>query len=463
MLEKTLTQVIQDRSATIGVMGLGYVGLPLSLLFVKAGFKVIGYDINQTYVAALQQGNSGIIDVPSTDLKEALSTGRFLPTHRTEDLVKADIYLICVPTPLSKTRQPDLSYIQGAVDTVLNMWTPGKLLVLESTTYPGTTDEMLLPLLSGALFTIDQDFLLAFSPERVDPGNRNHPLASIPKVVGGVTAASTRVAAALYQTAFERVHEVSSARAAELSKLLENTFRNVNIALANEFAQICDSLGVNPWEVIEAANTKPFGFMAFYPGPGIGGHCIPLDPQYLVYKARLSGYEPRLVALADHINQEMPRYSVQKTMELLNEQGKALKGAKVLLAGVAYKADVPDLRESPALVILEQLLKRGAEVSYTDPFVKTLKLEDGHMLTGIPLNRKTLEQADAILLTTAHKRFDYTLLSLFKDKLIDTRNALQNYNQQNYNQQKYGQPEAQVSQHLPTLVGNAIRPLTLPG
>jgi UDP-N-acetyl-D-glucosamine dehydrogenase len=432
MIETKLTQAIQSRSATIGVMGMGYVGLPLSLLFVKAGFTVIAYDINQEYVALLKGGNSSIIDVPSHDLKEALDAGRFMPTHRAGDLSRADMYLICVPTPLSKTRQPDLSYIQGAVDTLSKLWTSGKLLVLESTTYPGTTDELLLPLLSESSLAVDEDFLLAFSPERVDPGNTLHPLASIPKVVGGVTEASTRVAAALYGTVFERVHTVSSARAAELSKLLENTFRNVNIALANEFAQICDSLGVNPWEVIEAASTKPFGFMPFYPGPGIGGHCIPLDPQYLVYKARLSGYEPRLVALADHINQERPHYIVQKTMDLLNEKGKSLKGSKVLLIGVAYKANVPDLRESPALIILEQLLKRGAEVSYTDPFVETLKLEDGHTMTGVPLDRQTLERADAILLTTAHKFFDYTLLGLFTDKLIDTRNALRSYAQSNH-------------------------------
>jgi UDP-N-acetyl-D-glucosamine dehydrogenase len=430
MVENKLTHMIQDRSATLGVMGMGYVGLPLSLLFVKAGFTVIGYDINQEYVASLRQGNSSIIDVPNHELKEALDSGRFMPTHRAGDLSRADIYLICVPTPLSKTRQPDLSYIQGAVETLSKLWTAGKLLVLESTTYPGTTDELLLPLLSEPLLTIDEDFLLAFSPERVDPGNQKHPLASIPKVVGGVTEASTRVAAALYATAFENVHTVSSARAAELSKLLENTFRNVNIALANEFAQICDSLDVNPWEVIEAAKTKPFGFMAFYPGPGIGGHCIPLDPQYLVYKARLSGYEPRLVALADQINQEMPRYVVQKVMDLLNEKSKSLKGAKVLVVGVAYKADVPDLRESPALGILEQLFKRGAKVNYTDPFVKSLKLEDGHALQGVALTRKGLETSDAILLTTAHTNLDYALLSEFKDKLVDTRNAVSKHDPQ---------------------------------
>ncbi len=424
MIENKLTQMIRDRSATVGIMGMGYVGLPLSLLLAKAGFKVIGYDVNQTYVTALQQGNSSIIDVPSSELKEALDSGRFVPTHRAGDLSRADIYLICVPTPLSKTRQPDMSYIQGAVDTISKLWTSGKLLVLESTTYPGTTDELLLPLLSEPSLTIDEDFLLAFSPERVDPGNTSHPLASIPKVVGGVTEASTRVAAELYQTAFEKVHTVSSARAAELSKLLENTFRNVNIALANEFAQICDSLNVNPWEVIEAAKTKPFGFMAFYPGPGIGGHCIPLDPQYLVYKARLSGYEPRLVALADQINQEMPRYAVQKVMDLLNEKGKALKGAKVLVVGVAYKADVPDLRESPALGILEQLVKRGAKVNYTDPHVKSLHLEDGHTMQGVALTKKELETSEAILLTTAHSTLDYALLNEFKNKLVDTRNAV---------------------------------------
>ncbi len=431
MIEITLTKAIEQRSVTIGVMGMGYVGLPLSLLFVEAGFNVIGYDINQSYVTSLQKGSSSIIDVPNTLLQKALDSGRFSPTYKADDLSRADIYLICVPTPLSKTRQPDLSYIQDAIHILLNIWKPGKLLVLESTTYPGTTDEMLLPLLSGQL---DKDFLLAFSPERVDPGNQKHPLSSIPKVVGGVSEASTRVAAALYQSVFSKVHKVSSSRAAELSKLLENTFRNVNIALANEFAQICDSLDVNPWEVIEAANTKPFGFMAFYPGPGIGGHCIPLDPQYLVYKARLSGYEPRLVALADHINQEMPQYIVQKTMDLLNDYGKALRGSKIIMLGAAYKADVPDLRESPALVILEHLIKRGADVTYCDPLVPTLKLENGHTQQSQDLSQDLLEQADAIVLTTAHQAFDYNLIYQYQNKLIDTRNALA----------KYYRPEAKI-------------------
>lgn len=427
MLEHLVTQKIQERTATIAILGLGYVGLPLATLFVKAGFNIIGYDIDSGYIERLRDGESRIIDISSAELKLVLQTNRFYPTNHAEELKRADVYIICVPTPLSKTRQPDLSFIEQAVQTLYGIWESHKLVVLESTTYPGTTDEVLLPHFSRNGFQIDHDFLLAFSPERVDPGNANYPLRTIPKVVGGVTPASGRVTGVLYATIFDTVHLASTARIAELTKLLENVFRNVNIALVNEFAQICDTLQVNVWEVIEAAKTKPFGFMAFNPGPGIGGHCIPLDPQYLVYKSRLSGYEPQLVALADRINQERPAYIVQQVIELLNQQEKALKGSKILVLGVAYKPDVPDVRESPALTIIQQLLDRGGQVSYSDPFVPFLKVENGEILESVSLSEGTLEEVNAGVIVTSHRVFDYNLIAQYAFKVLDTRNILSTY------------------------------------
>ena len=424
MIDSHLRHKIDTQQARLAVMGLGYVGLPLSLLFAEAGFTVTDYDVDPEYVRSLRAGRSRITDVTSERLLAALEQDRFQPTALPEHLAAADIYLICVPTPLSKTRQPDLSYIGQAIDTLATHWQPGSLVVLESTTYPGTTDEVLLESLRQGGAELDRDFLLAFSPERVDPGNAAHPLATIPKVVGGVSEASTRLASALYDTVFDTVHPVSNARAAELTKLLENTFRNVNIALANEFAQICDALGVDIWEVIDAAATKPFGFMPFRPGPGIGDHCIPLDPQYLVYKACLSGYEPRLVALADQINQDMPNYVVQKAMAQLNEARKALNGAKVLVVGVAYKPGVPDTRESPALTIIEALQKHGAEVDYFDPLVPVLALDNGTRMQSVALDRQRLQTSDLILITTDHDSPEYSLLNDVRDKVLDTRNAL---------------------------------------
>jgi len=424
MVEKFIRDGIRDRRVRIGIIGLGYVGLPLALLFCRKGFHVIGYDVNREYVANLRDGKSSIVDVSDQALVEALATMRFLPTPDLEELSDADIFIICVPTPLSKTRQPDLSYIEKAVDDLKRIWSPHKLVVLESTTYPGTTDELLLPALCRGGTKVDQDFLLAYSPERVDPGNVSYPLESIPKVVGGVSEASTRAAADLYRTVFPQVHEVSHARAAELTKLLENTFRNVNIALANEFKQLCDTLGVDVWEVIDAAKTKPFGFMPFYPGPGIGGHCIPLDPRYLVYKARLAGYEPRLVALADQINQEMPHYTVRQVMDALNRHGKALHGSKVIVVGVAYKPDVPDLRESPALFIMEELMKRGAEVRFFDPYFDRLSLADGNSMASVALTKDLLDSSDAILILTAHRELPYDLIGEYWEKVIDTRNCV---------------------------------------
>jgi len=393
-------------------------------MFVKAGFQVIGYDINPDYAAMVQTGLSSILDVPDAELQACLDTKRFRATSNPEDLRPADIHIICVPTPLSKSRQPDMSCIESALETLLNIWTPGRMAILESTTYPGTTDEVLLPALSRNGLQIDRDFLLAFSPERVDPGNAQYPLHTIPKVVGGVTADSTQAASALYSTVFEHIHPVSQARAAELTKLLENTFRNVNIALVNEFSQICDAIGVDVWETIAAAKTKPFGFMAFYPGPGIGGHCIPLDPQYLVYKARLHGYEPRLVAMADQINTERPNYIVQQVMEQLNKSGLALRGSRILVMGVAYKPDVPDLRESPALPIMKILQEKGAIIQFCDPWVPKLRLEGGQIMAAVPFSKSQVEQADLVLLVTPHKNFDYSILEDDEAKVLDTRNAL---------------------------------------
>ncbi len=415
---------IRDRTARVGIMGMGYVGLPLALEFARAGFDVVGFDVDLRHVEGLRAGSSPIVDVPDADLREALATGRLQPTASAADLEAADAVLICVPTPLSKTRQPDMGYIEAALATLLPRMGRRKLVVLESTTYPGTTDEFLLGALTDAGLREGEDVLLAFSSERVDPGNLNFPLRAIPKVVGGVTRASGDVAEALYAAVFERVHRVSSARVAELSKLLENTFRNVNIALVNEFKQICDTLDVDVWEVIEAARTKPFGFMPFYPGPGIGGHCIPLDPQYLVYKARLTGFEPRLVTLADQINMEMPRYTAVQVMELLNRRGRAMRGARVLALGVTYKPDIPDQRESPAQHVIEELLKRGAEVRFVDPFVERLTVGTTDIPKVAALTDAEVERADAVVILTAHRAVDLRPLAGHGEKIIDTRNAM---------------------------------------
>ena len=423
MLEGFLSR-IETREARIAILGLGYVGLPLSSLFVQEGFRVTGFDVNPVYVQNLMSGVSTVLDVPDSELQTLLDSGRFRATAVIEEIRAADVYVICVPTPLDKSRQPDMSYISSALQLLMGIWETGKLVVLESKTYPGTTEEVLLPALSRPDCRLDRDFLLAFSPERVDPGNQAFPLRQIPKVVGGVSMDSTTGAAALYRTVFEKVHVVSKARTAEICKLLENTFRNVNIALVNEFAQICETLDVDVWEAIEAARTKPFGFMAFYPGPGIGGHCIPLDPQYLVFKARLHGYEPRLVALADQINQEMPRLVVYKAMDRMNRRGRALRGAKVLIMGVAYKPDIPDSRESPADPVIEGLLQQGAVVSYSDPHVPVFRMERGETLESVPFTAETLEASDLVIILTAHRNFDLGLLDRVRDRVLDTRNAL---------------------------------------
>ncbi len=363
---------IHDHSARLGVIGLGYVGLPLAVEMVKAGFQVTGIDIDRRKVESLNAGISYVLDVPSDTLLASVTEGKLRATQSLAIIRNLDTISICVPTPLRKTRDPDLSYVMAAVEAVRNHLRPGQLIILESTTYPGMTQEVVLPVLEKTGLRVGKDFFLAFSPERIDPGNQTYTTRNIPKVIGGVTPQCTELATLLYQQFVEQVVPVSSPGTAEMVKLLENTFRSVNIALANEMALVCQALGINVWEVIEAARTKPFGFMAFYPGPGLGGHCIPVDPHYLTWKARLNGLEPRLIEVAGQINSLMPSFAVTRVTDALNDRQKSLKGSKILALGVAYKRDVNDLRESPALEVLYKLHEKGALVSYADPHVARL-------------------------------------------------------------------------------------------
>lgn len=395
--------------------------MPLSLAFVDAGFTVFGFDVDAPYVERLAQGRSSIIDAGDDALAAALASHRFFVSASETSLDGLDAFLICVPTPLSKSRQPDLSYVERAIEMLTHTRVDRSIVILESTTYPGTTSEVLRPALEATGRQLDDTFLLTFSPERVDPGNKTHALQRIPKVVGGESVDSGEVAAALYATAFDTVHRVSTPTTAEMAKLIENTFRNVNIALANEMKMLCDALDVDVWEVIEAAATKPFGFMPFFPGPGVGGHCIPLDPQYLVYRARLSGFEPRLVTVADQINQEMPRYTVQEVMDALNERGLALRGAKVGVLGVTYKPDVPDVRESPALVVMDLLLQRGAHVRFSDPFAPRVALSGGRSLTAIADPLTLARWSDVLVVLTRHRSVDLVALRSVQPNVVDTR------------------------------------------
>ncbi len=418
-----LLNKISERRAVVGVIGLGYVGLPLSVEFAKAGHTVIGFDVDERRADSINEGVSYIPDVPTESVNELVATGKLSATTDFSKLRKTDAVVICVPTPLRKTKEPDISYILAAAEQVCAHIQAPQLIILESTTYPGTTDEVLLPMLEETGLKLDKDFFLAFSPERVDPGNPQFQTHNIPKVVGGVSKDSMEVAAALYQTIVDRVHQVSSARVAETAKLLENTFRSVNIAMVNEIAQLCYHLGIDSWEVIQAAATKPFGFMAFYPGPGIGGHCIPLDPHYLSWKARLHGFEARFIGLAEEVNSNMPRYVVRLIQDSLNDRGKALKGAKVLLLGVAYKRDIDDVRESPALGIAEQLLDKGALLSYHDPHIAKMNLDGKGALESVPLSDELLSQCDAVVIVTDHSAIDYAKVVTLAPLIIDTRNA----------------------------------------
>lgn len=418
----TLARKLKSKDATIAVIGQGYVGLPLSMELVKAGFNCIGIDVNETRVAQLNEASSYILDVSAEELTAARATGRFEATTDYARIADADAISICVPTPLRKTRDPDVSYIQAAAKAMAPYLSGPTLVVLESTTYPGTTEEVVVPMLEASGLTLDDDLFVAFSPERVDPGNVSYGLKNTPKVVGGVTPDSTLLIEALYGAVVDHVHAVGSAREAELVKLLENTFRAVNIALVNEMAMMCDRMDIDIWNVIEAAATKPFGFMAFYPGPGIGGHCIPLDPTYLSWKAKSFGFYNRFIELATDINGNMPRFVVQKLVRQMNARGVATGGAKILLCGVAYKSDINDLRESPALDIWQLLEQEwGAEVSYHDPYIDRVELFDA---TSVDLSVETLTNVDAVIITTSHTTVDYDLLVEHAPIVFDARHAL---------------------------------------
>jgi len=421
-LAAQLIEKIRTRDAHIGVVGLGYVGLPLALEAAAAGFPVLGIDVNRAIVDGLRDGRSHVLDVTDTRLGEALAAGNFIPSTEWGAIGELDVVIVCVPTPLRKTGDPDLTYVMAATEALASRIDEGTLVVLESTTYPGTTEEVLLPRLQALELEVGRDLFLAFSPERVDPGNREYGAKNIPKVVGGVTPKCAEIAATLYGQWAEKVVTVSSTRVAEMVKLLENTFRSVNIALVNEMAMMCAHMGIDVWEVIDAAASKPFGFMPFYPGPGLGGHCIPIDPIYLRWKSRIDGFEPQFIDLAERVNGEMPLFVARRSMELLNERGKAMRGSRVHVMGVAYKRNVSDIRESPALRIIAELQGFGAKVSYSDPFVPRLPLGEATLVAEEP-SPQVLEATDLVVIVTDHAAFDYPLTARHAPLLFDTRNA----------------------------------------
>jgi len=420
---ETLSLRIQNRKAHLGVIGLGYVGLPLAVEFARAGFRVTGIDLRQDRVRDLQAGRSYIQDVGSRDVRELTRSGHLVATTDFAVLRKADAVCICVPTPLSKMRDPDVSFIVAAVDQIRKYVHKGQLVILESTTDPGTTEEVIQPALEAAGLKVGRDVFLAFSPERVDPGNPVWQTKNTPKVVGGVTPTCSKVAVELYRQRLENVVPVSSTQVAEMVKLLENTFRSVNIGLVNELALMCARLKIDVWEVIEAAATKPFGFMPFYPGPGLGGHCIPIDPLYLSWKARGYGFEARFIELAGHVNGQMPEHAVSLVADALNARHRSIRGSRVLVLGVAYKADIDDVRESPSLDIMKTLTDRGARVEYSDPHVSSLEFL-GKRMKSTPLTPASLRRFDCAVIATAHKAFPYGTILRCSKGVVDTRNAL---------------------------------------
>jgi UDP-N-acetyl-D-glucosamine dehydrogenase len=430
MIKGELIKLIKDKQATIGVIGLGYVGLPLVAEFAHSGFNCVGFEVDESKASQINAGQSYVSDVDSAAVKEVVDRGRLRATSRFDRLKECDAIIICVPTPLRKTKEPDVSFILAAAEEIKKTLRRGQLIILESTTYPGTTDEVLLPMFEETGLKLDEDFLLAFSPERVDPGNPHFKTHNIPKVVGGVTSDSTEAGAYLYAQIVQDVHGVSSARVAEAAKLLENTFRAVNIGMANEMARLCYALGIDTWEVIRAAATKPFGFMPFYPGPGIGGHCIPLDPHYLSWKARQHGFDSRFIGLAEEVNSRMPEHVVQLVSDGLNDDQKPMKGSRVLLIGVAYKPDIGDVRESPALSIIDRLRLKGCDVRYHDPFVKELRFDDAHAeasgspLQSVELSDEEIRESDCVLVVTNHSGIDYSRVTRLASLVVDTRNAL---------------------------------------
>lgn len=416
-----LAEKIRSRSARVGVVGLGYVGLPLAVEYANAGYDVTGIDLSEAKVARVNAGDSYVGDIASSVLGPLVEKDLLRATADFSSIRDLDTINICVPTPLRKTKDPDMSYIVAACEQIAEYLHPGMLVILESTTYPGTTDELVLPMLAKSGLQVGKDFFLCFSPERVDPGNPKFQTKNIPKVVGGTTQACTEIGKLFYEQALERVVPVSSTQVAEMVKLLENTYRMINIGLVNEMAQMCDGMGINVWEVIDAAATKPFGFMPFYPGPGLGGHCIPIDPFYLSWKTKQAGIEARFIELAGYVNGQMPHFVVTKVQNALNEVRKPLKGARVLVYGVAYKRDIDDVRESPALDIMMLLKRRGAQISYFDPHVPSLHLEDELMFSTDP---KAAQDADCVVIVTDHSSFDYKALVQDAALIMDTRNAL---------------------------------------
>lgn len=419
-----LAEKIRNHTAHVGVVGLGYVGLPLAVEFAKVGFKVTGIDLAQSKVDMLNRGESYIQDVPTEEVAELVKAGRLKATTDFAVVRELDTVNICVPTPLSKTKDPDMSYIESATEEIVKNFHAGVLVILESTTYPGTTDEFVRPKLERGGLKVGEDFFLCFSPERVDPGNPQFQTKNIPKVVGGTTPNCSEAGRLFYSQALEKVVPVSSTQAAETAKLLENTFRMINIGLVNELAIMCERMGINVWEVIDAAATKPFGFMPFYPGPGLGGHCIPIDPFYLSWKSKQAGIEARFIELAGYINGQMPHFVVDKIQNALNDQAKPLKGSHVHVMGVAYKRDIDDMRESPALDIIHLLMQRGSKVTYEDPYVPMMHL-DRHGDPSSPTVKSTdsAAEADCVVIVTDHKVFDIPALVAKSKLIVDTRNA----------------------------------------
>jgi UDP-N-acetyl-D-glucosamine dehydrogenase len=418
---EALANKISSRTARVGIIGLGYVGLPLAVEFAKAGFSVTGIDLVESKVDRLNSGDSYVQDVPSREVGALVEQGKLRATTDFRVVADLDTINICVPTPLRKTKDPDMSYIVSACQEIAKYVHPGMLVILESTTYPGTTDELVLPMLSADGMKVGEDFFLCFSPERVDPGNPKYQTRNIPKVVGGVTQGCTRMGSLFYSQALQNVVPVGSTQVAEMVKLLENTFRMINIGLVNELAVMCDRMGINIWEVIDAAATKPFGFMPFYPGPGLGGHCIPIDPFYLSWKTRQAGIEARFIELAGYVNGQMPHFVVEKIQNALNDSGKAVKGSRIHILGVAYKRDIDDVRESPALDIIHLLLRRGAHVTYSDPYVPTISIE-GDTLFSTDAG-EALARADCGVIITDHANVDYPALLQKAKLIVDTRNA----------------------------------------
>jgi UDP-N-acetyl-D-glucosamine dehydrogenase len=425
-IARELKDKIRERSAKTGVVGLGYVGLPLAMEMAHTGFHVTGIDLVKEKVDAVNSGVSYVPDVASEGLRSVVTANRMRATQSLAAVEGLDTVNICVPTPLRKNKDPDLSYVIAAVEAIRIHIRPGQLIILESTTYPGTSREVVLPILEESGLRVGQDFFLAYSPERVDPANPTFTTRNIPKVIGGITPQCTEIASLLYEQFVENVVPVSSTDCAEMVKLLENTFRSVNIALANEMALTCHSFGINVWEVIEAAKTKPFGFMPFYPGPGLGGHCIPVDPYYLTWKAKMNGCEPRLIELAGHINSQMPAFMIRRIADALNERRKPLKGSKILGLGVTYKRNTNDIRESPALQVLEGLCEKGAFINFCDPYIPSIMIQ-GQTIKAVELTPHVLQLMDCVAILTDHSTFDYSMVAKFSPLILDTRNALKNF------------------------------------